>query len=266
MLLPVPFSLVSSHGLFALALSPLLIKIWRMYKIMKSSRNFRRKRITHAQAAMYTLPIILIEIVILAVFNFVDPPRVEEYLEVEEGYVTSHRRCDRESQAYLAVQFGYYGLLVLVGCYLAYITRNLDPMFGETKQLCMTMYHIAFFGCLITIIVEAILERESARVGVQAVGIAWTTMFSSVVFVLPRLIQIRDRSSNRNMSSQFPACPSRMSSRMSADTPGRRASWLSRDEMGRTNHSGDGSIKFPIYEEAKEQSLSREEPDQETPS
>lgn len=188
----------SFNLLFAGALSPLFVKVFRMYKILGASSSFRRKSITHPQAALMTLPIPLAEVVLLTLFTFVDPPRLGKELEVSDGFATLHILCKRETYAFFALQGTFHGLLVLTGCVLAYLTRNVNPMFGEAWQLTFAMYNIAFTG---TIIVTIILVADSNQSGLkqvlQATGTLWGTAFSASAFVLPRLSKKRMGSSSR---------------------------------------------------------------------
>lgn len=84
------------------------------------------------------------------------------------------------------------GILLALGCFLAYRTRNLDPVFGEAKQLGLAMYNTAFTMFTTTVLVEKILDEETAQSGIQTIGVVWATMFGATVFVVPRVLQIRD--------------------------------------------------------------------------
>jgi hypothetical protein len=107
----------------------------------------------------------------------------------------------------------------LVGCILAYRTRDLDSKYGEAKQLgtinsffflyqkvsrgityivfarnisvAFSMYNIAFTG-LITILIICLVELDQiSRIVVQTVSVLWGSCFCSLAFVLPRLLQVQ---------------------------------------------------------------------------
>lgn len=88
-----------------LALAPLLIKVWRMYKIFLASASFRRVNLTHFQAFLYTLPFIAVELIILTIFSFVGRPRPVEDLSTGQQVIT----CEHESPAFFATQLVYDG-------------------------------------------------------------------------------------------------------------------------------------------------------------
>jgi hypothetical protein len=80
---------------------------------------------------------------------------------------------------------------VLIGCVLAYITRNLDSQFGEAKQLMFSMYNIGFILLITTVIVYTMDIDTTGQIVLKSIGIFWGTVFSSAAFVLPRLMRVQ---------------------------------------------------------------------------
>uniref|UniRef100_A0A7S0C5V9 G-protein coupled receptors family 3 profile domain-containing protein n=1 Tax=Proboscia inermis TaxID=420281 RepID=A0A7S0C5V9_9STRA len=79
--------------------------------------------------------------------------------------------------------------LVLMGCLLAFVSRNMDSKFGEPKQMIFSMYNIAFTGVILIVLFLAVDVEEDGKRMLQAIGIFWGTVISSAIFVLPRLMQ-----------------------------------------------------------------------------
>ena len=175
-----------------------------MHVLLHASKHFRRRNVTNLQAMIYTLPIILAELTILTIFSFVDPSRAVENLGVADldfGQVRSIT-CQHDSEAFFITQVAFHAFLVLIGCYLSYETRKLDSRFGEAKQLAFAMYNIAFTGIVLMLITGLVEMDQVIRLLLQAIGVAWGTMFNSAVFVVPRLMDIhRHLSARRRRSS-----------------------------------------------------------------
>jgi 7 transmembrane sweet-taste receptor of 3 GCPR len=182
----------SFHFLFALALSPLFIKVWRMWRMVGASTSRRPTIVNHTTAVLMSLPIVAVQSLILIIFSFVDPPRQEEVINIEGGIVTQHIVCSHESVAFTAIVGVYEFGLILTGCILAYVTRNLDAQFGEAKQLMFSMYNIAFIGTITTIVVFTMQIDVTGEVVLFAIAIFWATVFSSAAFVLPRLMRVSE--------------------------------------------------------------------------
>jgi hypothetical protein len=179
------------HLFFAVALAPLFVKVWRINQLVGMS--IRRKSISNCKAAMYTLPVIMAQAAILLIFTFVDPPKWTEVIENNNGMVVQRAVCDHETDAFFITVLIFEAGFVLVGCYLAYKTRNLGDDFGEATQLVFAMYNIAFVGGIIVLVVNVADMDGNGQSVLQAVGVWWGTVFSTAAFVLPRLVKVRQR-------------------------------------------------------------------------
>lgn len=80
------------HIFLVLTLSPLFVKVWRIYKLV-GTQNLRRYTIPNSRAGLYTMPMIVIQVVILLVFTFVDPPRQMEIIEENGSFVVQRIVC-----------------------------------------------------------------------------------------------------------------------------------------------------------------------------
>ena len=89
---------------------------------------------------------ILVQATILLCFTFVDPPVPTEVIEKEEGTIVQRIICSTETNAFYITQVVFEVGIVAIGCFLAYMTRNLQDEFGEAKQLIFAMYNVAFVG------------------------------------------------------------------------------------------------------------------------
>jgi hypothetical protein len=107
------FQLINKyHYTRLLALSPLFVKTWRMRTLIKASAEFRRVKISQSKAFLYTLPIVMCEIIILILFTLIDPPRPQELLGVgtRNGSIGVQQvTCEHHSNAFFITQFSFAG-------------------------------------------------------------------------------------------------------------------------------------------------------------
>eukprot|EP00580_Thalassiosira_gravida_P010497 CAMPEP_0201632718 /NCGR_PEP_ID=MMETSP0493-20130528/6263_1 /ASSEMBLY_ACC=CAM_ASM_000838 /TAXON_ID=420259 /ORGANISM="Thalassiosira gravida, Strain GMp14c1" /LENGTH=851 /DNA_ID=CAMNT_0048104293 /DNA_START=624 /DNA_END=3179 /DNA_ORIENTATION=- len=225
------------HFFFVVTLAPLLVKTYRMYMLV-GKPGLRRHKISHVKTALMMVPFILIEVAILLIFTFVDPSKETSLIEQDASTVTYRVVCTHETIAFATVQLAYEGAILLVGCFLAYKTRNMVssksfcPLeqlclfytldiqdhfhnlcptlhqtiraqqkddFGECKQLLLAMYNIALIASIIIVLAYVAELYGKLRILVT-VGVCWSTIFSSGVFVLPRLLQVQQSSSTASRS------------------------------------------------------------------
>jgi hypothetical protein len=83
-----------------------------MYKLLNATTGFQRVNVSYLQAIMYTLPIIIVELTILMIFSFVDPPRQgETFGSANEGDLV-HITCEQNSSAFFITQLVYDGMYI----------------------------------------------------------------------------------------------------------------------------------------------------------
>jgi len=184
------------HLSFVVALAPLFAKVWRIWKYV-GSKMVRRVAISNKMTVAYMMPIILLQVLILTIFTFADPPSETKYIRIGDGMVVQHIVCGTNTKAFLITEVVYEAGLIAFGCVLAYLTRDMQDALGEARQLIFSMYNIAFVGLILLIITQIANLEESGVSILQTIGVFWGTLFSSSVFVIPRLVQIRQRESLR---------------------------------------------------------------------
>jgi len=187
------------HFFYALVFSPLFVKTYRMMKLVGNT-SIRRVTITHRQTAIYCIPIVAAQLVILIVFSIVDPSKQMELVMNSGPDVTQRIICSHDTSAFLITELIFEGGLLLLGCILAFKTRNMKGDFGEAKQLIIAMYGIAVVGSVVVIVSNAMGEAQGQanKRFLYAVGIFWGTVFSCCAFVLPRLFQAQEEARQTN--------------------------------------------------------------------
>lgn len=80
-----------------------------MYRLFNAAAGFQRINVTHYQAALMTLPVVIAELILLTIFSFVDPPRQVESIEIDGGFAVQRLVCEQETRAFFIVQVIYNG-------------------------------------------------------------------------------------------------------------------------------------------------------------
>jgi len=180
------------HLSLVMALSPLFVKVWRIWKLVGQKKMVRRS-ISNQMTIVYSMPMILFQVLILIIFTFVDPPSKTEHIEIKDGAVVQSFVCETNTPSFLITEAVYEVGLVVAGCILAYLTRNMKEDFGEAMQLIFAMYNIAFVGVILVIITQITNLDTNGTSVLWTIGLFWGTVFSTSGFVIPRLVQIRQR-------------------------------------------------------------------------
>ena len=160
--------------LLSIALAPLLIKSYRIYKLLGSSiAQAMTVKMSNRQTFAVTLTINLVQALILLTFSYIDPPKATETIDLDAIVPTKSVVCSRETNAFLFTQGFYNFLLIAFGCYLAFLTRHIDTRFADAKALFFAMYNIFFTTMMLAIIFSSVDMRESGKIALFAIGIFW---------------------------------------------------------------------------------------------
>jgi hypothetical protein len=87
--------------------------------------------------------ILIVDVGLLLWWHFTDgmqPFTAFTYSSSFSGALVQHTTC-RTSNALYAI-FAWKSFLILAGCILSWITRNLDPAFAESKALVLMLYQV----------------------------------------------------------------------------------------------------------------------------
>lgn len=145
----------------------------------------------HTKAAMLACGLIFIEVVILSIFSLTDP--VKLVVEFDESMNAAYRVLCKTDMTFFVVQLLYIFALVFSGGVLAFKTRNMKEDFGESKQLIVVMYLIALVGIILVSLKSLITSHHEVLI-ILSISISGLSMFSTGVFVLPRLLKVKQRS------------------------------------------------------------------------
>jgi len=186
----------SFHLVFVLVLAPLLVKVWRIVKLVGSADRAVRLSITNSQTLLYTMPPIFLQICILTLFSIFDPSKENTSVAIEGSSSSQHSICEHDTAAFKITQIVFEGSLVFSGCILAFKTRNLSSTLGEAKQLGFAMYNVGLVAVIVLLMGSFLHVDQKTVYVIITVGTFWATVFSSSAFVIPRLLQVQKR---RNM-------------------------------------------------------------------
>merc|ERR1712196_512325 len=146
-------------------------------------------KITDGQLIMYVLFLVFIELVIQVAWLAADPQEVKEIEEDIVGGATIIRyECGSDEGTFPMLASVYRLALILGGCYLSWVTRNVNPKFSESKQIMLGIYLIAILGGLTFILVVGFgLDPDAAQL-LQALGVFLSVVSAVMAIFVPKML------------------------------------------------------------------------------
>jgi len=128
---------------------PLVLKTYRVWKIMDNPKMKRVKSSTMLTLASFCL-LLTLEVVVAAIFGVVSPVHAETYTFAFSDYASlSRMRCQDGGSVFTYLAFAAVAILVAAGLYLAFKTRSVTGKYTENKAILGAFYTMTFASVVV---------------------------------------------------------------------------------------------------------------------
>ncbi|EDV18776.1 uncharacterized protein TRIADDRAFT_16716, partial [Trichoplax adhaerens] len=151
---------------FTFAFGALFAKTWRIHKIFTCKTRQSVIKDWHLLTTVFQL--LIIDVIILLCWTIIDPMQLKHLTITTQINQDESNTISRQLQYYcscnqivvwMAIVFGYKFLLLLIGSFLAYETRNVTiPALNDSKFIGFSIYNVtllAAVGSIISFVVRA---------------------------------------------------------------------------------------------------------------
>ncbi|XP_023658348.1 gamma-aminobutyric acid type B receptor subunit 1 isoform X3 [Paramormyrops kingsleyae] len=191
---------------FSLAYGSMFTKIWWVHTVFTKKDDKKEKRKQHLEPwKLYaTVGVLLaVDVLSLMIWQIVDPLHItiEKFtkeapkgdLDVLIQPLLEH--CNSEKMnTWLGVVYGYKGLLLLLGIFLAYETKSISTeKINDHRAVGMAIYNVAVL-CMITAPVTMILSsQQDASFAFASLAIVFSVYITLVVLFIPKMRRLITR-------------------------------------------------------------------------
>ncbi|GMH53283.1 hypothetical protein TL16_g01415 [Triparma laevis f. inornata] len=141
--------------LFTLAFGSLFAKTWRVWRVF-SNTHLKKIRLTNMDTMRVMFILLSGEVLILALGQTLAPykAQTEEVEFAPERFITT-TICKSDTGEWHLLTMAWKVVLVVIGCYLSWTTRNVDNAFAESKYIMLAIYQIAIYGLVAAVVAGA---------------------------------------------------------------------------------------------------------------
>jgi len=176
---------VLGHLCFVLVYTPLLAKSYRIYRIFYSKKiefKFTDNDITKIIAGG-----VLVFLILVTIWGLAGPPGIRTIETEDTGEI--YTLCQSEGLI-PELFFIAEGMLLLAGCVVSFLTRNVRDNFNESKGIAMTIYNSLVISLIVLPIVKGIFLGPELEFIVIAVAISLLFMNVQAFIFVPKFIII----------------------------------------------------------------------------
>ncbi|XP_051718303.1 gamma-aminobutyric acid type B receptor subunit 1 isoform X2 [Ctenopharyngodon idella] len=190
---------------FSLAYGSMFTKIWWVHTVFtkKDEKKEKRKHLEPWKLYATVAVLLAIDVLSLLIWQIMDPLHItvekftkeapKEDLDVLIQPLLEH--CSSEKMnTWLGVVYGYKGLLLLLGIFLAYETKSISTeKINDHRAVGMAIYNVAVL-CMITAPVTMILSsQQDASFAFASLAIIFSVYITLVVLFVPKIRRLITR-------------------------------------------------------------------------
>lgn len=181
---------------FTLSFGCLFSKTWRIYKIFTAVKSMHRVKIQDHHLYGTILVLLLVDVSLFIVWITVSPfklvyeHRSTELLgDISQEYI--FYKCNCEYQLHFTiVMFGYKGLLLLFGLFLAWETRHVKvAVLNDSKMIGMSIYNVSVVATIGAIGAIGLYQTSHFETGfiLVTIAICLSTTVTLMLIFLPKI-------------------------------------------------------------------------------
>ncbi|XP_077064095.1 gamma-aminobutyric acid type B receptor subunit 1 isoform X2 [Siphateles boraxobius] len=190
---------------FSLAYGSMFTKIWWVHTVFtkKDEKKEKRKHLEPWKLYVTVAVLLAIDVISLLIWQIMDPLHItvekftkeapKEDLDVLIQPLLEH--CSSEKMnTWLGVVYGYKGLLLLLGIFLAYETKSISTeKINDHRAVGMAIYNVSVL-CMITAPVTMILSsQQDASFAFASLAIIFSVYITLVVLFVPKIRRLITR-------------------------------------------------------------------------
>jgi len=166
----------------------LLAKSWRVWRLFSQARKLKRKKPLKDEFLLIIVGVLLfIELILLITFTTVSPlmPTISTTPLIPDEVIVI---CTSEwSTLFASLLIAYKAILSLIGSIIAFLTRNVDRKFRESREMYWTLYTIFIVNLILLPLMFFLNLTPTVSFILAAVDILWILFFSFSVLFAYRL-------------------------------------------------------------------------------
>jgi 7 transmembrane sweet-taste receptor of 3 GCPR len=147
-----------------------------------------------------------------------------------------HLQCDSDhNEVFIWLLLSYKILMLAVGLVLAFLTRNVNSAFRESKWISFAIYNFCFIGAVIIPIVILLDSDQDAKLILQSIAILVAVTGFCCLLCVPKIVSVHK---HEKLSNFFTTAGHRTTTTSSGTThkyPGRSSNNDSSDEVNTTD-------------------------------
>uniref|UniRef100_A0A182N8X1 G-protein coupled receptors family 3 profile domain-containing protein n=1 Tax=Anopheles dirus TaxID=7168 RepID=A0A182N8X1_9DIPT len=186
---------------FTLAYGAMFSKVWRVHRFTTKTKTDPKKKVEPWKLYTMVSGLLTVDLVILLTWQMQDPlQRRLETFPLEDPISSNDdvkirpelEHCESHNNSvWLGVIYGFKGLILVFGLFLAYETRSIKvKQINDSRYVGMSIYNVVVL-CLITAPVAMVIaSQQDASFAFVALAVIFCCFLSMLLIFVPKVIEV----------------------------------------------------------------------------
>ncbi|KAF6204850.1 hypothetical protein GE061_019013 [Apolygus lucorum] len=186
---------------FTLGYGAMFSKVWRVHRLTTKTKTDTMKKVQPWKLYTMVAGLLAVDLIFLLAWQIIDPlQRRIEVFPLEEPVSTDDdikirpelEHCESENNSvWLGLIYGYKGLVLVFGLFLAYETRSIKvKQINDSRYVGMSIYNVVVL-CLITAPVTMVIaSQQDASFTFVSLALIFCCFLSMALIFVPKVIEV----------------------------------------------------------------------------
>ncbi|WKY03721.1 hypothetical protein Q1695_005018 [Nippostrongylus brasiliensis] len=181
---------------FTLAFGSMFSKTWRVHSIFTNIR-MDRKAIKDSKLLLVLAGLLFVDVLVLTLWALLSPFRMSvmelpQLHSDDKVVVPEIEKCQsNHSAVFQAVLYAIKGILMILGCFLAWETRHVNvPALNDSKYIGMSVYNVVVMSTIGLSISVILQERVNEAFALACFFIIFSTTLTLCLVFVPKVVEL----------------------------------------------------------------------------
>uniref|UniRef100_A0A336MNE3 CSON001631 protein n=1 Tax=Culicoides sonorensis TaxID=179676 RepID=A0A336MNE3_CULSO len=193
---------------FTLAYGAMFSKVWRVHRFTTKTKTESKKKVEPWKLYTMVSGLLAVDLIILMTWQIEDPlQRKLEIFPLEDpGKVSEDikirpelEHCEsRNHSVWLGVMYGFKGLILVFGLFLAYETRSIKvKQINDSRYVGMSIYNVVVLAIITAPVTMVIASQQDASFAFVSLAVIFCCFLSMLLIFVPKVIEIINNPSDK---------------------------------------------------------------------
>lgn len=181
---------------FVLCYGSIFVKEYRLWLIFDETDLMRTVRVTDSLLLKVVFGGLFIELLIAMIWFIITPflKRVVIDLNAEE---IAYRCTSTVTPAFFWILFALNMGILIIGCILAFLARNVPANFNEAKQILFSIYNVTLVSIIVVVLSLVFRDSPEATGLTVSIGLLFSSLITIGILFVPKVRHVANKESVR---------------------------------------------------------------------